>query len=103
MDPEKRRKISEAARILELPDRASIEEIKKQYRKMVMKWHPDRKPGEGKGQSAKNYDEMIEKINGAYEIIMEYIREYRYPLSEEAIIDEETYLMKRFGEDPIWG
>ena len=35
-------------KILEVPENADISEIKKKYRKMVMKYHPDRNAGDEK-------------------------------------------------------
>lgn len=49
--------------ILEIPETASMEEIKKSYRTLSLKYHPDRNPGK---------PEMVakfQKINEAYEIL----------------------------------
>lgn len=50
--------------ILEVAKTASKEEIKKAYRRLMMKWHPDKNP---------NYIEeatrMAKKINAAYSLI----------------------------------
>jgi DnaJ-class molecular chaperone len=49
--------------ILEVPETASMEEIKKSYRTLSLKYHPDRNPGK---------PEMVakfQKINEAYEIL----------------------------------
>ena len=32
-------------KILEVPETASIHDIKKSYKKLAMRWHPDRNPG----------------------------------------------------------
>jgi DnaJ-class molecular chaperone len=50
--------------ILEILVGASLAEIKTQYRKMAMKWHPDRNPGV-------NTTEMMQKIIAAYTFLTE--------------------------------
>ena len=50
-------------KILEVPENADISEIKKKYRKMVMKYHPDRNAGDEK--TVKKFREITE----AYEVL----------------------------------
>lgn len=49
--------------LLEVPRQASKSEIKKAYRKLSMKYHPDKNPGDE--QAAEYY----KKINRAYEVL----------------------------------
>ena len=48
-------------KVLNLSNNASAEEIKKQFRKMSLKYHPDRSPDDN--------GEMFKKIQAAYEIL----------------------------------
>ena len=50
-------------KILEVPENADISEIKKKYRKMVMKYHPDRNAGDER--AVKKFREITE----AYEVL----------------------------------
>ena len=49
--------------ILQVSKTATKSEIKKAYRKLAMKYHPDRNPGD------KEAEEMFKKINEAYEVL----------------------------------
>jgi DnaJ-class molecular chaperone len=50
--------------ILEVPFTATKEEIKKAYRRMMIKWHPDKNP-----HNQEEATRMAKKINAAYSII----------------------------------
>lgn len=50
--------------ILEILPGASLAEIKKAFRKMAMKWHPDKNPGV-------DTTEIMQKIIAAYTILTE--------------------------------
>ena len=50
--------------ILELDKNASNEEIKKAYRKLAMKWHPDKNPN-----NKKISEEKFKQISEAYSIL----------------------------------
>ena len=56
----------EAYKILELSENASIAEIKKAYRKMVKKYHPDKVIHLGKAHQ-KGAEEKFRKVQEAYE------------------------------------
>ena len=53
--------------VLGVPKNASDEEIKKAYRKLAMKHHPDRNSGDG----AKAAEEKFKEAKEAYEILSE--------------------------------
>jgi curved DNA-binding protein CbpA len=50
--------------ILELPKNASEGDIKKAYRRLALKWHPDKNPDNGK-EAEKRFKEISE----AYEVL----------------------------------
>jgi len=67
--------IKEALEILQLPNLITKDDIKKQYRYLSKKVHPDL-----------GGDEFSqERINRAYDILMDYIDNYRYSFSDEEI------------------
>jgi len=93
--------ISEARRILDLPEKADLETIKSKYRRLLSKWHPDK--------SEKYTDEcaeMTRKIISAYQTIMDYCLHYQDSFSEDAVKTHwspEEWWFERFGGDPLWG
>ena len=84
-------KIDEARRLLNLDEDATLKQIKEVYRKLALKYHPDRcKEGE-----VKEYEEMSKKINQAKDILMAYCAGYKYSFRERDVrrntMDKESY------------
>ena len=97
------RKIDEARKLLNLDEEATLEEINKAFRKLSLKYHPDKKDKVDK----KDSEEIFKKINNAKELIMKYVTCYRYSFKEKDVkkqtMDKETYKhLKRFYDD-WWG
>lgn len=93
--------IIEAKELLNLPERASMKEIKSTYRKLISQWHPD-KCNEDKDEC----NEMTRKILAAYKIIIAYCSQYKYSFAEKEIkkyLSVEDWWFEKFGNDPIWG
>ena len=61
---------------------AAPEEIKKAYKKMAMKYHPDRNPGD------KEAEEKFKKVNEAYEVLSN---------------PEKRQIYDQYGEDGLKG
>ncbi|MFW6308795.1 MAG: J domain-containing protein [bacterium] len=98
-------KIYQAAKILNLGEKASLDEIKNAYKNLMKKHHPDNYNKEEK----EKVREKVKKINKAYEIIMNYCDNYRYSFQKEQIaenlpIDQklEENVFKQFKNDPHW-
>ncbi|MGQ9630065.1 MAG: DnaJ domain-containing protein [bacterium] len=68
--------IEDARKKLCLYERATMEEVKMAYRKLVRRHHPDRNPGD---------DAEIKAINEAYEILMKFCKNYNYSFLEEDV------------------
>ena len=58
--------------VLGVPKDASADEIKKAYRKMAMKYHPDRNPGD------KEAEEKFKEVGEAYEVLSDADKKARY-------------------------
>jgi hypothetical protein len=82
--------IDNARKVLDLLETASIEQIKGNYRELIVKYHPD------KHQSSKNraeYEEKIKEINNSYRIIMNYCTNYPISFSRDKVklVEEGEY------------
>jgi DnaJ-class molecular chaperone len=96
----KYQEITEARKLLGLSERATMKEIKSNYRALIAKWHPDR-CSEDKEQC----NEMTRKIIAAYKTIMNYCNQYEYSFSEEEVrnyLSKDEWWFERFGHDPVW-
>ena len=93
--------IIEAKELLELPDRASMEEIKSNYRRLIGRYHPDRCR-----DNDEECSETAKRIIAAYNNITLYCNQYKYSFAEEELkkhLSDEEWWFERFGVDPLWG
>ena len=90
--------IDKARKTLGLGDRATLEQIKKAYRTLSKKWHPDTC---GEKDKTACHEKMAE-IAKAYRVLMDYVKDYHYPFNEEAATteDPEEFQKKHFGKAP---
>lgn len=94
MARDKWQKIEEARRLLGLPPQTSRAEIRRRYRKLASKLHPDH-AGEA---------ETMQRLNEAYTLLMDYCEHYRIELRpNDHGADAEEWWFLHFGEDPVWG
>ncbi|MFW6134225.1 MAG: DnaJ domain-containing protein [Elusimicrobiota bacterium] len=94
------KQIDNARKTLGLGKKASISEIKNAYRKLLLKYHPDRR----EEQDKKEGEEKIKKINRAYEVLKEYCLEFKISFEEENIKEHDQKKaykehMSRFYDD----
>ncbi len=66
--------ITEAMEILGLPSMITKDDLKRRYRDLARRYHPDRKSGDAV---------KMEQINRAYELLSDYMDGFRYALDEE--------------------
>ncbi|MBI5557552.1 MAG: J domain-containing protein [Deltaproteobacteria bacterium] len=86
--------------LLGLGEKANLAEIKKAYRSMSKKHHPDVAARQG-GEEGRR---AMQEINDAYQTLLDYCRKYRFPLvMQEEALDAEDWWFDRFGQDPLWG
>ncbi len=72
-------KIQGALKTLHLSSLVSLNEIKKRYRELSKKFHPD---------FNKEDADKFKEINEAYKILKNYIENYRFTFSKEEIIKQ---------------
>jgi hypothetical protein len=95
--------VPEAAAVLTLPDRASLNEITARFRELAKEWHPD-VSDHGPAES----HEAFIRIRDAYQILVEYCTNYQISFKPGDIhkgseYNSKEFWMSRFGDDPIWG
>ncbi|WP_240744280.1 J domain-containing protein [Desulfopila sp. IMCC35006] len=93
--------ITEARKILDLPERASLHDIRENYIILLNKWHPDKC-----AEDSENCAEMTRRIITAYKSIIEYCNQHKFSFTEEEIkktCSVEEWWFERFGNTPWWG
>jgi hypothetical protein len=93
--------VNAARMLLDLPERATMADIKSQYRAKIQKWHPDRCQA---GKDAGN--QMTARIIAAYRLLGDYCKNYEFSFSKEEVIrylPAEDWWLERFGRGSLWG
>ena len=91
------RQIDEARRLLDLGEAATMKEIKEAYRRVSIRYHPDKCKDKGKARC----EELMKKVNQAYETIIAYCEGYEFSFKEEDVrkVNPDYDFMKRFYYD----
>ncbi len=102
MDSGQWEKIIAAKELLGLGDRASLADIKRAYRRLAKKHHPDATKNHVDQQETADFLRLTE----AYQTLLDYCAQYRFPLTRDEGgngVESEDWWMDRFGHDPLWG
>ena len=75
--------VKEFYKILEISEGATQEDIKKAYRKLALKWHPDKNPN-----NREEAEEKFKEISKAYEILGNEELRKRYDRGETIFTDD---------------
>jgi len=88
--------LQKALQVLGLSKRATLKEIKVRHRALVKRYHPDT------GNASD--PEMIQKVNAAYRILLDYVTEYRFSFEEDEFYEQnpEARIWMQFADDPLW-
>ena len=73
--------INEARKTLGLGGTATLEEVKEAYRRLSLRYHPDKCADEDR----RKCEAMFKKINEANRVLMSYCGSYRYSFAEEDV------------------
>jgi len=94
------RDIIAAKHILQLPEEATLEQIKIHYRSLLRRYHPDTCR-----EAPEICAEKTRTIVAAYRLITKYCQQYHFSFAEEDLrrySSAEDWWFARFGNDPGW-
>jgi len=96
-------RLREAAELLGIRNRATLNEIRARYSERIKEWHPD----VSQNDPAESH-EMTIRLKEAYDLLTDYCmnRPVSFRLEDlEKDLEQSPadYWMERFGDDPIWG
>jgi len=83
--------INEARGLLGLGEAATLKEIKRAYRRIAFRYHPDRHSNDPECK------EKMKRLNQAYKLLTDYCGRYKYTFREEDVArtyPEEEYLRR---------
>lgn len=94
--------VREAADVLGIRERATLNEIRSHYRERIKEWHPD----VSKNDLAESHAMTI-RLNVAYDLLSDYCLNHTFSfqmedLAKDLVLNPTDYWMERFGDDPIW-
>jgi len=86
-----------AREVFGLGERATLQEVKTRHRELVKRHHPD--------AGADGDPVQIRKINTAYQVLVEYLTQYRFSFSEDEFYEQnpEERLRRQFMDESLWG
>ena len=97
------KQIDEARKTLGLKEYATLKEINGVYRKLALKYHPDK----WKGKKKVDCEEKLKKIAHAKDILSAYCAGYRYSFKEKDVkrssYDKDFYKHLQKFYDGWWG
>jgi hypothetical protein len=73
--------IDEARKVLGLSEAVTLKEIKRVYRTLAHRLHPDKQSGDTGEQT----EEAMKRLNWAYKLLMDYCSDYKYSFREEDV------------------
>lgn len=103
MNRQEWKEIEAAAALLQLGETATLQEIKRAYRRLSKEYHPDL----AQSASAENEQQMY-RLTAAYELLRRHCETFRIPVKqpenaeEYDLYDPQEWWRARFGQDPIW-
>lgn len=86
-------------KILNVPKKASLEEIKSSYKKLALKWHPDKNPN-----NTEETKKIFQKISEAYTVLSDHEKRKKYDkygTIEDLDFDYDQF-MKEFDFDDLF-
>ena len=97
------KEIDQARKILGLAEYATIDDINLVYRKLALKYHPDKCKDEKKAEC----EEKFKKISHAKDLLSAYCTGYRYSFKEKDVkrnsFDKDFYKHLQRFYDGFWG